>query len=116
MTKTTLEHIDDVFKDLQAIFKKKQAEYKAASDDPLRNFTQAGILQSETPEQTLLGFVAKQIVSLYDAKLTNPERLSDAAFTDEKAGDIAVYMIILMAMVRSKQKVNYECINEIETR
>ena len=100
---TEQEQIDRVFDDLKACFKKKQEEYCGETQDVFRNFNQAGELQSETPEQTLLGFVSKQIVSLFDAKKHHPDRLADFKFTDEKAGDIAVYMIILMAMVRSKQ-------------
>jgi hypothetical protein len=98
-----MRHITQVFEELKATFFEKQAEYKGASPDVFRNFTQGGILQNETPEQTLLGYVDKQIVSLFDAKHTNPERLSDPAFVTEKAKDIAVYMIILIAMVRSKK-------------
>lgn len=95
-------YIDAAFKELQQTFNAKQEEYKGKSDDVFRNFNQGGVLQNETPEQTLLGYVDKQIVSLFDAKHTNPERLSDIGFVHEKAKDIAVYMVILMAMVSSK--------------
>lgn len=92
--------VQQVLKELEAQFNTKQKEYKASTADTYRNFNQGAILQSETPEQTLLGYVNKQIVNLFDAKHNNPERLKDIAFINEKAGDIAVYMIILISMVR----------------
>ena len=126
MSKTGQEFINEVFTELQELFLVKQKEYKAASDSVFRNFEQGANLSGESPEETLLGYVNKQIVSLFDAKKTNPERLRDVNFIDEKAGDIAVYMIILRAMVRYNaqekneieriQKVYYERVNEIETR
>jgi len=94
--------IEQVISELQFTFAKKQKEYKGSTRDDFRNFNQGAALSSETPEQTLLGYVNKQIVSLFDAKNHNPERLTDVNFINEKAGDIAVYMIILMAMVREK--------------
>jgi hypothetical protein len=100
--KSDSEYIDEVFAELKATFLSKQKEYKGAHEDIFRNFNQGGLLQHETPEQTILGYVNKQIVSLFDAKSINPERLQDVTFVDEKAKDVAVYMIILMAMVRSK--------------
>lgn len=98
--------IEQVLTELKAQFERKNAEYKGATVDRYRNFNQGAALQSETPEQTLLGYVNKQIVNLYDAKHHNPERLTDVAFINEKAGDIAVYMVILMAMVREKQPIS----------
>lgn len=94
--------IDKVIQDLSDIFKKKNIEYKGATQDKFRNFNQGASLSDEMPEQVLLGYVNKQIVNLYDAKNHNPERLNDVDFINEKAGDIAVYMIILMAMVRER--------------
>lgn len=94
--------VEEVLWDLRRQFDQKNKEYKGATADRWRNFSQGGELQSETPEQTLLGYVSKQIVNLFDAKHHNPERLTDVDFINEKAGDAAVYMIILMAMVREK--------------
>lgn len=97
-----VEMIDRVINDLSDIFKKKNIEYKGSTKDQFRNFNQGASLSDEMPEQVLLGYVNKQIVNLYDAKNHNPERLNDVDFINEKAGDIAVYMIILMAMVRER--------------
>jgi hypothetical protein len=97
--------IQTVLREMGEQFDMKNQEYKGATGDTYRNFNQGGVLQSESPQQTLLGYVNKQIVNLFDAKQHNPERLSDVAFINEKAGDIAVYMIILIAMVREQQKV-----------
>lgn len=95
--------IQSVIDDLTALFKTKNVEYKGNTPDLFRNFNQGAALSSETPEQVLLGYVNKQIVSLYDAKNHHPERLTDVNFINEKAQDIAVYMIILTAMVRSQR-------------
>jgi len=100
--RTDQEYVIDTMAELETIFFQKQKEYKGEHPDVFRNFNQGAVLQHETPEQTLLGYVNKQMVSLMDAKHVNPERLSDPEFVIEKAKDIAVYMVILMAMVRSK--------------
>ena len=92
------EAVETVFKILDEKFKIKGIEYAGDMSDRWRNFTQGALLQSETKEQTLLGYVDKQIVSLFDAKHHNTALLTDKTFILEKAGDIAVYMIILMAM------------------
>jgi len=107
---TDNDNILQVIDDLKKQFNIKQKEYKGASDDVFRNFNQGAKLNGESPEATLLGYVNKQIVSLFDAKNINPDRLNDVDFINEKAGDIATYMIILMGMVRSKQgKPKHEC-------
>lgn len=96
------EPVQGVFDDLIAKFAVKNKEYKGGASDPFRNFNQGAQLSGKTPEESLLGYMEKQIVNLYDAPKHNPERMSDVAFIDEKAGDIAVYCVLLMAMVRSK--------------
>lgn len=101
--------IDSVINDLTALFAMKNQEYKGATSDKFRNFNQGALLSGELPEQVLLGYVNKQIVNLYDAKNNNPERLTDINFIEEKAGDIAVYMIILMAMARERNENDQIC-------
>ena len=101
--------IDSVINDLTALFAMKNQEYKGATSDKFRNFNQGALLSGELPEQVLLGYVNKQIVNLYDAKNNNPERLKDINFIEEKAGDIAVYMIILMAMARERNENDQIC-------
>ena len=101
--------IDSVINDLTALFAMKNQEYKGATSDKFRNFNQGALLSGELPEQVLLGYVNKQIVNLYDAKNNNPERLTDINFIEEKAGDIAVYMIILMAMARARNENDQIC-------
>jgi hypothetical protein len=90
---------------LAEVFQQKNVEYKGSHPDVFRNFTLGSRLQDESPEQTLLGYVNKQIVSLFDAKHVNPERLKDIGFVEEKAKDIAIYMIILIAMVRKNHAI-----------
>ena len=89
-----------VLKEIEDLFKKKQQEYKGETKDNYRNFNQGAMLASELPQQTLLGYAEKQVVSLYDAKMNHVDRLNDITFIEEKAKDIALYMIILIAMVR----------------
>ena len=101
--------IDSVINDLTALFAMKNQEYKGSTSDKFRNFNQGALLSGELPEQVLLGYVNKQIVNLYDAKNNNPERLTDINFIEEKAGDIAVYMIILMAMARARNENDQIC-------
>ena len=96
-------YILETIEDIKKTFVTKQKEYKGSTNDPYRNFNQGALLQNETPEQTLLGYVDKQVVNLFDAKHNNPERLSDVEFIKEKAGDIAVYMVILIAMAKEKE-------------
>lgn len=96
--------IQQVINDLSQQFAQKNAQYKGSTGDLFRNFNQGARLQSESPQQTLLGYVNKQIVNLMDAKHHNPERLTDVTYMDEVAGDIAVYMILLMAMTRELVK------------
>jgi len=95
------EPIQNVFNQLTEKFATKNVEYKGSHTDLFRNFNQGAALSGETPEQVLLGYVNKQIVSLFDAKNQNPERLQEIEFINEKAGDIAVYMVLLMAMAGS---------------
>ena len=108
--------IQEVFDDLIAQFASKNKEYQGNTQDLFRNFNQGARLSSETPEQVLLGYVSKQIVSLYDAKNHHPERLTDVNFVDEKAGDIAVYMVLLMAMVRYKKLPSAEIGRQAQVR
>lgn len=96
---TSIQHVFDY---IMAKFAEKNKEYKGGTPDPFRNFTQGAKLSGETPQEVLLGYMNKQIVSLYDAPEYNPERMESVVFIDEKAGDIAVYCIILIAMVREK--------------
>ena len=93
-----MNNIEKVLHHLGQTFVKKNKQYKGNTSDLFRNFNQGALLQSETPEQTLLGYVNKQIVNLFDAKSHNPERLKDRDYIYEVAGDIAVYMVLLMAM------------------
>src|SRR6185369_16348388 len=93
--------VNEVLGSLQDKFRVKNGEYRTDRDRGA-NFTDGAALQGETPEQALIGYVSKQMVSLCAAKHQHTERLTDPAFIEEKAGDVAVYMIILLAMTREK--------------
>lgn len=95
------EEIKKILAEIEATFAKKNEEYAGSYTDPFRNFTQAAKLNDESPEEALWGFVSKQIVSMADLVKT-PEKLT-VPVVNEKAGDIAVYMLILMAMTRMKK-------------
>ena len=69
-------------------------------DDRLLNFKLAATLQRCTPEQALLGFVAKHIVSVYDTINRGYKR--DETYWKEKLGDIINYCILLSALIKEK--------------
>jgi len=118
--KDSMDYIHETFDMLLSTFNQKQDEYKGNHVDIFRNFTQGAALQHESVPQTLLGYVNKQIVSLFDAKHVNPDRLLELAFVKEKAKDIAVYMMILIAWLEQHTDQNrggpIERSNEIKER
>ena len=90
---------------LKSLLVKKQAEYNLG-EDRFDTFKSAAVLEQQTPEQALLGFVAKQITSLY-SMVRSGEIFPEALFK-EKISDIAVYMILLLGLTedtgRSKKE------------
>ena len=90
--------IDDMITHCQQTLVSKHKEY--ANEDDFHNFNSAAILQDITPEQALMGMMAKHIVSVCD--LINDEAEGRQISEDlwrEKIGDNINYLLILWAMV-----------------
>ena len=83
----------------------KGAEY-STDEDAFDNFkTAAGILGG-TQEQALLGFVTKHIVSIRD--LIIADDLDNYEMVNEKIGDIIVYMVLLLGMIKERDNGGFE--------
>lgn len=76
----------------------KQREY--ATEDRLHNFKVAAGYLQRTPEQALMGFLAKHLVSLSDMVRSGAEYNKDV--WDEKIGDSINYLLLLRALVDDK--------------
>ena len=90
--------IDDMITHCQQTLVSKHKEY--ANEDDFHNFRSAAVLQDITPEQALMGMMAKHTVSIYD--LINDAAESRDIPEDlwrEKIGDNINYLLILWAMV-----------------
>ena len=78
----------------------KGDEY-AYDEDRLINFKEAARMQGCTPEQALLGFVTKHLVSIYDS--IKKENYRDEHYWAEKIGDVICYFILLDALLEERQ-------------
>jgi hypothetical protein len=79
---------------IKTILTRKAAEY-ASETDRLHNFKAAGKLLDTTPEQALLGFLMKHLVSIFDMVHDLPVQQKPLALWDEKIGDAINYLILL---------------------
>lgn len=77
---------------------KIKGEEYSDEEDRLENFKQAGKLQQSSPEQALLGFVAKHVVAIYSFADTD----ATAEQWEEKITDIINYMILLDALLQER--------------
>lgn len=75
----------------------KAKEY-ATGADRLHNFKAAALLTRRTPAQSLLGMLAKHLVSVVD--LVEAPTPPNAALIDEKLGDAINYMVLLEALLK----------------
>jgi len=66
--------------------------------DRLKNFEQAASLQNCTPEQALIGYVSKHIVSIVDMVERLPDKDYDQKAWDEKIIDTMCYFTLLRAL------------------
>jgi hypothetical protein len=71
-----------------------------ATEDRLHNFKVAAELQSETPQESLGGMMAKHTVSIYDM-IRSPQTFTRAQW-DEKITDHINYLILLRAIVEEE--------------
>jgi hypothetical protein len=79
---------------IKTILTRKAAEY-ASEDDRLHNFKAAGKLLDTTPEEALLGFLMKHLVSVLDMVHDLPVQQKPLSLWDEKIGDAINYLILL---------------------
>ena len=90
----------------EKVLGQKADEYVLA-EDRLSNFKRAAALQQCTPEKSLLGFVTKHIVALYDfVDKLEAGQVEDLLRWNEKLGDIINYMILLEGLVIERHQKN----------
>lgn len=96
---------------LQARFEKakqllsaKSSEY--ARGDKLSNFKKAAGLLGKSPEEALMGMLAKHLVSVGDfCQDVTAGRVIPYALWEEKITDVINYMVLLDAIITEKQEV-----------
>jgi hypothetical protein len=95
--------VDEILDETRSMLIRKGIEYSAASPDRLHNFKQAGKIENRIPEQVLISFMTKHIVSVYDLvdQLSNGS-LAELHVWREKCGDIRNYLILLEALVAER--------------
>lgn len=82
----------------------KGREY-SRDDDRLSNFTNGAKILRCTPERALLGYAAKQIVSVVDFVRDLDQGVERTKVEwDEKLGDAINYMILLEAVVTERRR------------
>jgi len=74
----------------------KRAEYAQGRDDVLHNLKQGAAFLRCTPQECLLAYVTKHLVSIAD--LVQSGQPVPEAVADEKLGDAIVYMVLLEAI------------------
>lgn len=84
---------------------KKSQEYDF-SEDRLRAFKCAAELLNSTPQQALLGYFTKHIVSLYDMIQSNNKFSIDVY--NEKITDAINYLLLLKAIIIENSEVENE--------
>lgn len=87
---------------MRSMLATKSEEY-AKGNDRLKNFKDAAALLGETPEQALMGFVAKHIIALKD--FVNDPKMQNIPYSywSEKIGDIINYMVLLDSLIQERQ-------------
>jgi hypothetical protein len=95
----------DRIEKIQTTLAIKEAEY-AKKTDRYHNFHRAAMMQSCTPEQALVGMMAKHWVSIMDMVAStasqNPDEWPSRAMIDEKIGDSINYLILLEGMLLNR--------------
>ena len=87
---------------VRSVLVKKTAEYNL-SEDRLSVFKRAGALQSETPEEALLGMLTKHIISIYDMVKDGGDYSLDK--WHDKCIDSINYLLLLLALETEKKNV-----------
>ena len=91
------EEVKEILAEIDAMFEKKNLQYREGTDD-LANFTKGAMLLTgsncmSAKYDALKAYVAKHIAHVYNHGLTGPK-------VDESLMDCAVYFIIAMVMHR----------------
>lgn len=84
----------------ESILVKKAEEY--ATEDRLHNFKVAAKIENCSPEQALMGMMAKHTVSVYD--MLNSGKEYSSQMWDEKITDSINYLILLRALIEEKKE------------
>lgn len=80
----------------RSVLLNKAREY-ASDEDRLHNFKKTAAFLGGTPEQALMGFMTKHLVSISD--MVGSNKNYSRAQWDEKIGDSINYLILLRALV-----------------
>lgn len=88
--------VEDRVGAIRGTLSSKAKEYARA--DRLHNFKQAALVLRCSPQQALLGFLTKHLVSIVDMVQDQAEH--PAALWDEKIGDAINYLVLLEALVK----------------
>ena len=87
------------------MFVNKRGQY-ATEEDVLKNFKQTALMNRETPERSLWGFVSKHINSVFGMiqnDLTENKKFTYEEYED-KAIDIYNYMALLLAIIKEREE------------
>lgn len=76
----------------------KAAEYTGNADDRLSAFKSAAALQHCTPDQALVGMLAKHVISLFDMAFAGADLFSMEMW-EEKITDSINYLVLLKAVL-----------------
>jgi hypothetical protein len=89
--------VEDQLERIRNVLVKKAAEYNL-DDDRLSVFKHTAALLDNTPEQALLGFMSKHIISMVD--MINSRQAYSEELWNEKLTDICNYIILLQGLLR----------------
>ena len=104
-----LQHVKDELNACVAVFENKNDSY-GQDEEALHNFIVGAMLQNNTLQQTLGGYLAKHIASVYDLinagdEIDSPEKMD---IWHEKITDAIVYLSILHSICLEEYYYNVE--------
>ena len=95
--------VEEQYQQSKKTLMKKADEY-AQGDDRFHNFNRAAAMLNVTPEQALVGMLAKHLVSILD--MVDTESSSSFGYSTslihEKIGDAIAYLLLLKGMMLEK--------------
>ncbi len=89
--------VEDQLDRIRNVLVKKAAEYNL-DDDRLSVFKHSAALLENTPEQALLSFACKHIISIVD--MVNSKQAYSEELWNEKITDLCNYSILLQGLLR----------------